>query len=476
MDINAKAKKIVSEMTLKEKTGLCSGLDMWHTKPVKRLSVPSIFVADGPHGLRKQIGRMDNLGVNISAPATCFPTSATTANSFDRSLLREIGEAIGEECLQEGVGIVLGPGANIKRSPLCGRNFEYFSEDPFLTGELAAASICGIQSRGIGVSLKHFAANNQERFRMISSSETDERALREIYLAAFETAVKRSKPRTVMSSYNKVGGVFASESKRLLTDILRGQWGFEGAVISDWNAVNDRVAGIAAGLDLEMPSSNGINDRLVAQAVKTGRLDESELDKAAERLVALALKTQESLRPDYSYDAKAHHRLARRAQRESAVLLKNDGGVLPLRAGASVAVIGEFAKKPRFQGAGSSRINPLTLDNAYDELIKFGVNAEYSDASSLAEVAELAKRCDTVLVFAGLPDEYESEGYDRRDLNLPETHNAVIAAAAEANPNTAVILQCGAPVAMPWRDSVRGILLAYLGGQAGGGGIAELLT
>ncbi|MDR0813425.1 MAG: glycoside hydrolase family 3 C-terminal domain-containing protein [Oscillospiraceae bacterium] len=476
MTITEKAETIVSEMTLAEKASLCSGADTWHTQGLARLDFPSIMVADGPHGLRKQIGRTDNMGVNISAPATCFPPAATTANSFDRGLLREIGQAIGEEALAEQVSVVLGPGVNIKRSPLCGRNFEYFSEDPFLAGELAVSIIDGIQSQGIGVSLKHFAANSQERFRMIGDSVVDERALREIYLAAFEAAVRKAKPQTVMCSYNKINGVFASENRRLLTDILRGEWGFDGVVVSDWNAVNDRVAGLLAGLDLEMPASGGYNDRIVARAVRQGGLPEEVLNESARRLARLALKAQESLTPDYSFDDAAHHALARRAQSESAVLLKNDGGVLPLAAGASVAVIGEFAKRPRYQGAGSSRINPLKLDNAYDELAALGVDVKYADGSDPAETAELAASCDAVLVFAGLPDDYESEGFDRTDLNLPDSHNAMISAAAAANPNTAVILQCGAPVLMPWREEVRGILLGGLGGQAGGGGLADILT
>jgi beta-glucosidase len=471
-----KAKEIVSQMTLSEKASLCSGFDTWHTEAIERLGVPPLMVADGPHGLRKQIGRTDNMGVNISAPATCFPPAATTANSFDRALLREIGVAIGEEALAAQVSVVLGPGVNIKRSPLCGRNFEYFSEDPYLSGELGAAIINGIQSQGIGTSLKHFAANNQEQYRMIGNSAIDERALREIYLSAFEKIVKTAKPWTIMCSYNKVNGTFASENKQLLTDILRGEWAFDGVVVSDWNAVNDRVAGVAAGLDLEMPASGGFNDRLIARAVKRGELDEATLNATTERLVELALKSRENLKSSFPFDAETHHKLARRAQAESAVLLKNDGDILPLKAGAKVAVIGEFAKTPRYQGAGSSRINPLKVDNTFDELIKLGVDANYCDSESLDDVRKLAGNSDVVLVFAGLPDEYESEGFDRTSLALPEAHNAMVRAAASANPNTVVILQCGAPVTMPWSDSVRGILLAYLGGQAGGGGIADILT
>ncbi|MDR0858704.1 MAG: glycoside hydrolase family 3 C-terminal domain-containing protein [Oscillospiraceae bacterium] len=472
-----KAREIVSKMTLNEKASLCSGADTWRTKPVKRINFPQILMTDGPHGLRKQIGKADNLGVNISSPATCFPPAATTANSFDRELLSEIGAAIAEEALSEKISVVLGPGVNIKRSPLCGRNFEYFSEDPYAAGELGTAIINGIQSKGVGVSLKHFAANNQEQFRMVGNSAIDERALREIYLAAFEKAVKLAKPWTVMCSYNKINGSFASENKRLLTDILRGEWGFDGVVVSDWNAVNDRAAGVSAGLDLEMPASGGFNDKIVAREVKRGNLEEKTLDKSTERLVELVLKSQENLRENYEFDAEAHHKLARKAQAESAVLLKNDDNLLPLKKGAKVAVIGQFAKEnPRYQGAGSSRINPLKLDNTYDELIKLGVEAIYYGGENPEEITQLAAKADVVLVFAGLTDDYESEGFDRSTLALPAAHNAMIEAAASANPNTAVILQCGAPVAMPWLTKIRGVLLAYLGGQAGGGGIADILT
>ncbi|MDR0821620.1 MAG: glycoside hydrolase family 3 C-terminal domain-containing protein [Oscillospiraceae bacterium] len=477
MNIEEKAKEIVKRLTLAEKASLCSGADTWHTEAVERLNIPSAMVADGPHGLRKQIGRTDNMGINISAPATCFPPAATTANSFNRELLNEIGVAIGEEAAAAQVSVVLGPGVNIKRSPLCGRNFEYFSEDPYLAGELGAAIVCGIQSQGIGTSLKHFAGNNQEKFRMISNSAIDERALREIYLSAFEKVVKTAKPWTIMCSYNKVNGTFASENKQLLTDILRDEWGFDGVVVSDWSAVNDRVLGVAAGLDLEMPASGGFNDRLIARAVKRGGLSEEALDQTAERLVKLVLKSQENLKSSFTFNVESHHKLARKAQAESAVLLKNDGDILPLKSSDKVAVIGEFAKEnPRYQGAGSSRINPIKIDNTYDELVKLGVDAVYCSGKDADEVNRVAANADTVLIFAGLPDEYESEGFDRTSLNLPDAHNAMIEAAIAANPNVVVVLQCGAPVAMPWNNRVRGILLAYLGGQAGGGGVADILT
>ena len=442
------AGNLVSQMTLNEKTGLLSGADVWHTKAVPRLKLPDILMTDGPHGLRKQTGQSDNLGVNISAPATCFPPAVTTACSFDRSLLWDIGKAIGEEARAERISIVLGPGVNIKRSPLCGRNFEYLSEDPLLAGELATAIIDGIQSCGIGVSIKHFAANSQEQFRMVVNSAIDERTLRELYLPAFETAVKRAHPWTVMCSYNKVNNVFASENRRLLTDILRDEWGFDGVVMSDWNAVNDRVLGLKAGLDLEMPASGGFNDRIVARAVKRGQLDEQFVDTAAARLTALVLKSQENLKSHYTYDVDAHHKLARRAAAESAVLLKNEA-ILPLKPDAKVAVIGEFAKKPRYQGAGSSRINPTKLDNPLDELTALGVNAVY------LENTDTLSTYDTVLVFAGLPDDCESEGFDRVTLSLPDSHNALITAAAKANPNTVVILQCGAPVFVSRRSGGR---------------------
>jgi len=481
------SKELVAQMTLEEKASLCSGRDFWYLKGVDRLGLSPIMVTDGPHGLRKQAEKADHLGVNQSVPATCFPTASATACAFDPELMYDIGAALGEECQQEEVAVILGPGANAKRSPLCGRNFEYISEDPYVTGETAAALIRGVQSQGIGVSIKHYAANNQETRRMTGDSVVDERALREIYLTGFETAVKKAQPWTVMCSYNKLDGVYLSENKRLLSDILRDEWGFEGLVMTDWGAASDRVAGVKAGLDLEMPSSGGMNDARIVQAVREGRLAEADLDKIVVRLADLILKTQEQKKADYRYDAEAHQDLARRAARESAVLLQNTDAILPLRAEQSVAVIGAFAKTPRYQGAGSSKINPSRMENAFDALEALGLQMEYAEGYPLKDVqsADLDGMCteacraaegkDAVLLFAGLPDAYESEGFDRTTLAMPEYHNRLIEAVAAVNPNVVVVLLCGAPVVMPWLAKVKGVLLAYLGGQAGGGALAELL-
>ena len=479
------AKEILQRMTLEEKASLCSGADFWHLKSVERLGLQKIMVTDGPHGLRKQAGSSDHLGVSESVKATCFPTASATACSFDRDLLRQIGEAIGEECLQEEVAVVLGPGANIKRSPLCGRNFEYVSEDPYVTGELAAALIAGVQSKNVGTSLKHYALNSQEHLRMVSDSVADERAMREIYFAGFEAAVRQSQPYTVMCSYNRINGTYASENKRVLTDILRNEWGFNGLVVTDWGAVADRVEGIRAGLDLEMPSSGGQTDAEIVAAVNKGDLLMEALDKCALRIVQMILKTQENLGKDYTYDADAHHALARKAAAESTVLLQNDG-ILPLAEGSKLAVIGAFAKTPRYQGAGSSRINPYKIDSAVGELEALGVPFTYAEGYKLARGAEAdtslldeacaaAKAADVAIVFAGLPDEYESEGFDRTSLDMPEEHNRLIEAVAKANPNTIVVLQLGAPVLMPWKDKVKGIVLSYLGGEAGSGAAADVL-
>lgn len=480
------AEELLTQMTAEEKASLCSGRDFWTLKGIERLGLSPIMVTDGPHGLRKQAVASDHLGINQSVPATCFPTASATACSFDRELLEAIGRAMAEEYLQEGVAVILGPGANIKRSPLCGRNFEYISEDPYVTGELAAALILGAENLGVGTSLKHYAVNNQEQRRMVINAVVDERALREIYLAGFERAVKKARPWTVMCSYNRVDGVYLSENKRFLSDILRDEWGFEGLVMTDWGAANDRVAGVKAGLDLEMPASGGYNDAKIAEALKKGLLEEAELDKVVLRVIKLILKAQESQRPGYRYDAAVHQALARRAARESAVLLKNEG-VLPVSPGVKTALIGVMAKQPRYQGAGSSRVNPSRLENAYDALAEAGLDIEYAPGYSLVpgsgpdpklieEACAVARGKDRVLIFAGLPDEYESEGFDRSSLSMPESHVRLIEAVAKVNPRTAVILQCGAPVSMPWASQVQGILLMYLGGQAGGGAAADLIT
>ncbi len=473
MDIKA----LIKEMTLEEKAGLCSGLDFWHTKPVERLGVPAVMVSDGPHGLRKQDEQGDHLGINDSIKAVCMPAACATAASFDRDLIRRMGESIGDSCQHEKLSVVLGPAVNIKRSPLCGRNFEYLSEDPYLAGEMAAAYINGVQSRNVGVSIKHFAANNQEHRRMSSSSDADERTLREIYFPAFETAVKKARPWTVMCSYNKINGVYASQNHWLLTDVLRGEWGFDGYVMSDWGAVSDRVPGLAAGLDLEMPSSGGVNDKKIVQAVRSGELDEAVLDQAVERILTINYRYLENARPDTPWDQEADHLLSADIAGQCMVLLKNEG-VLPLSETDDVAFIGEFAQKPRYQGGGSSHINSFKTTSALEAAKDLGLKVTYAQGydvardeatdENIAQAVAAARAAKVAVVFAGLPDAYESEGYDRADMAMPACQNRLIEAVAAANPNTVVVLHNGSPVEMPWLDKVKAVLEAYLGGQAVG--------
>lgn len=471
MDIKA----LVSQMTLEEKAGLCSGLDFWHTKPVERLGVPSVMVSDGPHGLRKQDEKADHLGVNESIQAVCMPAACATAASFDPDMIEKMGEAIGDSCQHEQLSVVLGPAVNIKRSPLCGRNFEYFSEDPYLAGKMSTALIKGIQSRNVGTSIKHFAANNQEHRRMSSSSNADERTLREIYFLAFEMSVKEAQPWTVMCSYNKINGVFASENPWLLTDVLRKEWGFEGYVMSDWGAVSDRVAGVAAGLDLEMPASGGINDAKIVEAVKSGALDEKLLDQAVERILTINYRYLENAKPETPWDKEAQHLQAADIAADCMVLLKNEG-VLPLSEEDEVAFIGEFAAKPRFQGGGSSHINSFRTTSAVEAAAGkkvtyvqgYSVAKDAATDDMIAQAVAAAKKARVAVVFAGLPDSYESEGYDRTHMNMPACQNKLIEAVAEANPNTVVVLYNGSPVEMPWIGKVKAVLEAYLGGQAVG--------
>lgn len=477
-------KSLVSQMTLEEKASLCSGLDFWHTKPVERLNVPAVMVSDGPHGLRKQDQQADHLGVNESIKAVCFPAACASAASFDPALVEQIGEAVGDTCQHEEVSVVLGPAVNIKRSPLCGRNFEYFSEDPFLAAEMAVGLTKGVQSRNIGVSVKHFAANNQEHRRMSSDSQVDERTMREIYLPAFEMAVKRAKAWTVMCSYNRINGVYASQNKEYLTDILRGEWGFDGYVMSDWGAVSDRVAGVAAGLDLEMPSSGGTNDRRIVEAVRAGKLDEKVVDSAAERILTINYRYLENAKPDTAWDMEAQHELARKLAAECMVLLKNDDGILPLSEGESVAVIGKFAKEPRYQGGGSSHINSFKVTGLMDAL-EGAANVAYAqgydiineqpDENLIAEAVKAAKVAKVAVIVAGLPDAFESEGYDRTHMRMPKCQEELIARVAEANPNTVVVLYNGSPVEMPWIGKVKAVIEAYLGGQAVGGATKDVL-
>jgi beta-glucosidase len=480
----------IADLTLEEKASLTSGASFWYTKPVERLGIPGIMVTDGPHGLRKQRDGGDHLGIGDSVPATCFPPAVALGSSWDADLIERVGAALGTETAIENVAVLLGPGINIKRSPLCGRNFEYLSEDPIVSGVLGAAIVRGIQSKGVGTSLKHFAANNQENDRMRSSSDVDVRPLREIYLRGFQRVVEDAQPWTVMCSYNRINGVYASEDPWLLTRVLRDEWGFEGLVISDWGAVNERVPGLAAGMDLEMPSSNGVTDAQIVAAVQDGSLDESVVDAAAGRVLDLVRKAQTGAGAvDGPLDVDAHHALAREAAGRSIVLLKNDRALLPLAKDAKLAVIGEFAATARYQGAGSSMINPTRLDNALDEIravatgdvsyaqgFSNALNVSRDEASTLREEAvAAASGADTAVVFLGLPARLESEGYDRDDIDLPADQLALLDAVLAVNPNTVVVLSNGGVVALPFADRVPAILEGWLLGQAGGAATADVL-
>ncbi|WP_194410467.1 glycoside hydrolase family 3 C-terminal domain-containing protein [Microbacterium cremeum] len=494
----------VTELTLEEKASLTSGASFWKTKPIERAGVPAIMVTDGPHGLRKQREGGDHLGLGDSVPATCFPPAVGLGSAWDADLVHRVGEALGTEASLENVAVLLGPGINIKRSPLCGRNFEYFSEDPIVSGVLGAAMVRGIQSKGVGASLKHFAANNQEHDRMRASSDVDPRPLREIYLRGFQRVVEAAQPWTVMCSYNRINGVYASEDPWLLTHVLRDEWGFEGLVVSDWGAVNDRVAGLRAGMDLEMPSSGGVTDAQIVAAVHDGSLDEQVVDAAAGRALDLVRKaTAGAGAVAGPLDVDAHHALAREAAGRSIVLLKNDapehaaalrtgdarGALLPLAHDAKLAVIGDFAAQPRYQGAGSSLIRPTRLDTALDEIRALAAgdvayargfsNALEVSADETAalrdEAVAAASVADVAVVFLGLPARLESEGYDRDDIDLPAEQLALLDAVVAANPSTVVVLSNGGVVALPFADRVPAILEAWLLGQAGGGAIADVL-
>ena len=479
-----KYQEILSTLTLEEKASLCSGKTFWLTKPIEEKGVPSVWMSDGPHGLRKEKA---SAGTNIMRPAetsTCFPTAVTTGSSWDVELLEEVGNAIAEEAKCLGVTTVLGPGVNMKRSPLCGRNFEYISEDPFLAGRLGASYVHGVQKNGIGVSVKHFCANNQEHDRMSIDTIVDERALREIYLSAFEYIVKKEQPKTIMSSYNRVNGTYMAENKRLLTDVLRDEWGFEGIVVSDWGGMNDRIEGVKAGNDLEMPGNGGMNDRKIIKAVKAGTLSEEDLDKVVYRLIKFAIESKEN-ESSGEIDFDKHHALARKAAAGGAVLLKNDGG-LPLSGEENVAVIGTLAKELRYQGAGSSHINcPKTVSftQALDAAgKKYAYAAGYSlkgdgyKESLIAEAVETAKGKDAVVVFIGLTDAYESEGFDRRHMEMPSSHVTLVNEILKVNENVIVVLSGGSPVVIgDWAEKVKSILNLYLGGQAGGEAALDLI-
>ena len=485
-DFFAKARELVRQMTLEEKALLLSGDGWWATHRIERLGVPSISLTDGPHGVRKGQGA----GLSESVPATCFPTASALACSWDTELVGQIGVALGEESQAIDVQILLGPGVNMKRSPLGGRNFEYFSEDPLLAGKLAVAYIQGVQSQGVGTSLKHYAVNNQEFERMATSSNLEERTLNEIYLPAFEIAVKEGQPWTVMSAYNLVNGVYASEHAELLQEILRQGWGFTGFVMSDWGGVNDRVAGLSAGTDLEMPGSGDYNAQKIIKAVQNSSLPADKLDESVAKVLAVILRAHASHKQSARFDIEQHHALARRAGGESIVLLKNADALLPLdlaRLG-KIAIIGAFARTPRYQGAGSSQVNPTKVSNAYDELVEIaGGEGKFAYASGytvegdvtdelLEEARKAAAAADVAIVFAGLPDSYESEGFDRSSLDMPAGHNKLIESVSNVQPNTVVVLMNGSAVTMPWANRAKAVMEVFLCGQAGGGAVADVLT
>ena len=470
-------------MTLEEKAGMCSGLDFWHLKEVEHLGIPKVMVSDGPHGLRKQDEKGDHLGINDSIKAVCFPPAVLSACSFDRGLMEEMGKAIGREAQANDVSVVLGPAVNIKRSPLCGRNFEYYSEDPYLAGEIAAAFVKGVQSQHVGTSIKHFAANNQEYRRMSSSSEVDERTLREIYFPAFEIAVKKAQPYTFMCSYNQINGTFASENKWLLTDVLRGEWGFKGYVMSDWGAVNDRVKGLEAGLELEMPASGGDNDAMIVKAVKDGALEEKILDQAVERILRIIFEYADHRKPQ-EFTMEKDHEEAQHIAEESMVLLKNENHILPLKTSEKAAFIGGFARNTRFQGGGSSHINCFKTTNVLDSVPcdaqvvyaeGFPADRDFYDKVLADEAVKAAAEADKAVIFAGLPESFESEGYDRSHMRLPECQNRLITEILKVQPNTVIVLHNGSPVEMPWLGEIKGLLETYLGGQAGGAAAANIL-
>lgn len=477
--MDKKVQDILSKMTLEDKISLCNGADFWHSKAMAQYGIPAVTMSDGPHGVRCQKNGADMLGVNESEPATCFPTAVTSGATWDAELLKAEGQAIGEEGLSYGVDVVLGPGVNIKRNPLCGRNFEYFSEDPCIAGAMGAAWVQGAQSTGAGTSLKHFAANNQEYKRFNGNSQVDERTLRELYLPAFETVVKAAQPETVMCSYPRINNVHASDNHWLLTDVLRRDWGFEGLVVTDWGALCDRVKAMHAGCDLSMPGGSTYMEDWVAAAVKDGSLPESDVDACAARVIALALKG-ESRPKGRAFDKDAHNALAQKIAENGAVLLKNEDNILPLDVGG-IALIGEMARTMRYQGAGSSHINPTQLTTLCDAMpgVPFAAGCDVKGTvteESLREAAETAKQAKVAVVCVGLPDIYESEGFDRETMAMPEGHIRLIETVAAANPNTVVVLFCGCAVEMPWLDKVKAVLYMGLPGQAGGAAAANLLT
>jgi len=483
-DTMTNVQKLVEQMTLEEKAGMLSGSGFWNLKGVQRLGIPPVMITDGPHGLRKQNTAGDHLALHEAVKAVCYPAACATACSFDRDLLYGLGRALGEECQAEDVSVILGPGANIKRSPLCGRNFEYFSEDPYLASEMAAAHIQGVQSQNVGTSLKHYAMNNQETRRLTVSANADERTLREIYLASFEGAVKKGKPWTVMCSYNRVNGTYASENELLLRTILKDEWGFDGYTMTDWGACNDHVAGVLAGMDLEMPSKTTQNDQKLVAAVQSGRVPMAVVDEAVTRILTIVYRYLDNHRADAAFDLRAGHAAARRIAADCMVLLKNEDDILPLCRDEKIAFIGKYAKTPRYQGGGSSHINPSDITGAMDA-VPAGADVRYAqgfddaedavDPRLVAEAVALAKDCDTAVVFAGLSPASESEGFDRRHMRMPQNQIHLIEEIAKANPRTVVVLHNGSAIELPWIGKVKAVLETYLGGQAVGGAAADVL-
>ena len=478
---------IIKKMTLEEKCYLMSGKDFWQSRSVERLGVPNMTLSDGPHGIRKQEGAGDQLGLNASVPATCYPTAATIANSWDTALGEEIGEHLGTEAASQGVCVLLGPGLNVKRSPLCGRNFEYFSEDPYLAGKMAAGYIRGIQKNGVAACPKHFAVNSQELRRMASDSVLDERTLREIYLTGFEIAVKEGGAKSIMSSYNRINGTYANENEHLLQEILRDEWGFDGFVVSDWGASNDHTAGVAAGSHLEMPTTGGDSDLELVEAVKSGKLDEKLLDQRVDELLDVILSTTKAVKPlaGKPFDIEKHHAMAAKASEQSIVLLKNENDILPLKKGAKVAVIGEFAQKARYQGAGSSVVNPTKLDHAMDVIKDFDLNvvgfepgyprSGAGDPEMQAKAVELARKADTVLLYIGLDEISEAEGLDRAHMRLAQSQMDLIEAVSAVNPNVVAVMSAGSAVEMPWLPKVKALVHGYLCGQAGASSVFKVI-
>lgn len=481
-----KHQDIIEKMTIEEKAAFLSGKGEWQTRDFERLGIPSIFCSDGPHGIRKQAGAGDHLGLNASLPATCFPTAATIANSWDEELGETLGETLGEEAMAEGVNVLLGPGLNIKRSPLCGRNFEYFSEDPYLAGKMAASYVRGIQSRGVYACPKHFAVNSQELRRMAMNAVIDERTLREIYLTGFEIAVKEGKAKTIMSAYNEVNGVYANENKHLLNDILRDEWGFDGIVITDWGASNDHALGVAAGSNLEMPNPGLDSARELIAAVESGKIKMEDLDARVDELLdaVLTLHANAKGKSD-EFDKNAHHQIARRAASESAVLLKNEGNTLPLKAGTKVAVIGDFAFVPRYQGAGSSLVNPTKIETISEMISSYdlqvvGMSRGYSrngeeDAVTKKEALDIAAKADVVLYFFGLNEDSESEGMDRTHMRIPQNQINLLQELGQVNPNLVGVISAGSAIEMPWHHYLKAMLHCYLNGQAGAGAVLDIL-